>query len=68
MRLSKSEASEYGKRANRAHRQKRWCIEGEHVTVPDIARRLGICETTARKRFQREQKSDRPVLWINLED
>lgn len=68
MRLSKSEAAEYGRRVKAANREKRWCIEGDHVTVPDIARRLGISENTARKRLFREQKSPRPVLWINLED
>lgn len=68
MRLSKAEASEYGRRVRPLNREKRWCIEGEHVTVPEIARRLGVSEVTARKRFKREQQSPRPVLWINLED
>lgn len=68
MRLSKAEAATYGRRASVSSREKRWCIEGESVTVTDIAARIGRSERVARERLQAAQASDGPVTWGKLVD
>ena len=41
-------------------------IEGELVTMPEIAARLGVTETTARSRLKRSKGLPGPVTWERL--
>lgn len=58
-------------RAN-AHRNERatqtavYCVEGAHVTLAQIAARLGLHIDTARIRLKRERRKDGPVTWQGL--
>lgn len=42
------------------------CIEGEYVTLEDIARRTGASRGTASKRLSRVRKKGGPVTWASL--
>lgn len=67
MRLSKHEASEYGKRGQKNRTQDRkHCIEGEYVVIEEIAARIGKCKSIAERRFKRERAKDGPVTWQGL--
>lgn len=66
MRLKKDEAVEYGRRGQKKLRQVHtytYSIEGEIVTIADIAKRVGVGEKTARQRLKRAQGGDVPVTW-----
>lgn len=42
------------------------CIEGEYVTLQQIAERLGLEKGRARHKLIREQKKEGPVTWAGL--
>lgn len=44
----------------------RYCIEGEHVTYADIAKRLGVDDQTAKNRMQHAKRKGWPVTWAAL--
>ena len=43
-----------------------FCVEGEQVTLADIAARLGCSKDAARGRLRREQAKPGPVTWAGL--
>lgn len=43
------------------------CIEGEYVTLGEIAARLGVSPDTASRRMKAIIQSNRPVTWSALE-
>lgn len=43
-----------------------YCIEGEHLTLQQVADRLGVHRTTASDRLRRERAKDGPVTWEGL--
>lgn len=45
----------------------RYMIEGEHVTIEEMAARVGIAARTMSSRFNREKRKDGPVTWAGLE-
>jgi hypothetical protein len=44
-----------------------YCIEGDSVTLGDIARRLGVGINLARQRLARERDKPGPVTWAGLQ-
>jgi predicted ArsR family transcriptional regulator len=41
-------------------------IDGERVTIEDIAKRLGISRQAAKSRLHRERAKPSPVTWAGL--
>lgn len=41
-------------------------IDGERVTIPEIAKRLGLQEGAAKARLHRERAKPGPVTWWGL--
>lgn len=70
MRLSKEEATEYGLRGARKKRITAQTaihhIEGENVTIGEIARRIDRSQTVAKHRLHREKAKPGPVTWEGL--
>lgn len=46
--------------------QATYCIEGETLTLAQVADRLGVHRTTASDRLRRERAKDGPVTWEGL--
>lgn len=44
----------------------RYCVEGETVTLVQIAARLGCTRDQASSRMDRERRKDGPVTWAGL--
>lgn len=61
-------SADYLKQSGLASKRRagRFNIEGDLVTLTDIAARLGISDTRAGTRLQREQKLAGPVTWAGL--
>jgi DNA-directed RNA polymerase specialized sigma24 family protein len=55
-----------GHRTERATQTAVYCVEGAHVTLAQIAARLGLHIDTARIRLKRERRKDGPVTWAGL--
>lgn len=53
-------------RKNKHNQDSKYLIEGENLTIPEIAKRLELDPSTVRKRYQREIKLDGPVMLTNL--
>ena len=68
LRLSKSEASEYGKRAavSAKRRAEQWCIEGEYVTAAQMAERVGVTVDTVHGRLSNAKQMEGAVTWERL--
>ena len=43
-----------------------YCVEGESLTLEQLATRLGVSETTVRNRLKRAAGMDGPVTWERL--
>ena len=43
-----------------------YCVEGESVTLEQMAQRLGVSETTVRNRLKRAAQGDGTVTWESL--
>lgn len=64
---SKEEAARYGARGRKAALSaNRWSIEGDLLTVPEIAARLDMDYYAARKRLLKAQQGAGPVTWAAL--
>ena len=67
MRLSKGEASEYGRRAQKNRRERnKICIEGEYVNIDEIATRLNVSYRCAADRLARARSKAEAVTWQAL--
>jgi predicted ArsR family transcriptional regulator len=65
--LSRADAARYGRRGGRARAAiVALHIEGEAVTIPRIAARLGIAQSTARKRIEELRTRGEPITWQGL--
>ena len=59
-----SEPGELG--PHRKHTKAQFVIEGQSYTATQIATRLGVSDSAARKRLAREQALPCPVTWAGL--
>lgn len=65
--LNKDEAAKYGARGAKKYADAmKVCIEGEYVTIQDIATRTGVSRDTARLRLHRVRKRHPAVTWALL--
>jgi transposase-like protein len=61
------EASGYGRRGSaKSTAGSVYRIEGEHVTMSEIARRLGVPESTAYSRMRKLRGASGAVTWARL--
>ena len=63
---SKADALRYSRNGNRAKPAALLMIEGESVTISQVADRLGVSHRTASGRLLDAQKQDGPVTWAKL--
>lgn len=62
-------AVKYGRRGRKAlTRQMEYCIEGEYVSMVQIAARIGCIPDVAGKRYKREQAKPGPVTWDGMRE
>lgn len=67
MKLSTNEARDYGKRGQAAlAATQRVCIEGEHLSIRDIAVRLGVSRGVAGSRLRRLRGQPGAITWSAL--
>ena len=67
LKLIRTEAAEYGRRSGIQRRSvERWCIEGEHLTVFEIAVRLKVSSKAAGRRLREARAKEGPVTWARL--
>lgn len=52
--------------AFRSRQENLWRIEGEYVTIREIAERLGICANAASNRLRRLQGATGAITWARL--
>lgn len=60
----------FRQRAGEASRRRHlavYCVEGESLTLAQLAKRLGVSETTARARLNRERAKPGPATWESLQ-
>lgn len=61
------QARKYGTRGGRNRAAiERWCIEGEHLSVTEIADRLGVSRVTVQVRLREARRAEGPVTWAAL--
>lgn len=64
---TQTERAAYGRRSGRkAHASAKLLIEGESLTIPEIAQRLGIKESIVYNRYRRECGKPGPVTLAGL--
>jgi len=67
MTIPKTEAATYGRRGRAAlSAQYTYIVEGERVTMLQIADRLGVHPNTARERMRKARKGPDSVSWLVL--
>lgn len=67
LQLTRAEALYYGARGGAIYTARQaYMVEGEIVTSPMIAARVGVSAELAQKRLRRERRLPGPVTWANL--
>lgn len=69
--LSRREAREYSMRGHKkakASAKFAYCIEGKYYSAADIAKELGVHQTTAHHKLKKAQVMDGPVTWQRLRE
>lgn len=65
--LSRADAARYGRRGGHARAAiVAIHIEGEAVTIPRIAERIGVHQSTARRRIAALRARGEPITWQGL--
>lgn len=67
MKLESGEAREYAMRSAKRRRElHRYCIEGEYVTVKEIALRIGDASANVKARMKRMRAKPGSITWAKL--